>query len=95
MLNIPTSGLVEFITDLAKEHNVTYAKTYGDQLADKFTELSGDDVVLDDIECLIIALERAGAVDSEDVVPLHVNYLREKFKQNQKGSLDLWGIRNP
>ena len=80
MQEIPTSGLVKFITDLAKEHDVTYAKTNGDQLADKFTGLSGDDVILDDIECLIIALERAGAIDSDDVVPLHVNYLREKLK---------------
>ena len=27
----------------------------------------------------ILALERAGIVPSEEVVPLHVNYLREKF----------------
>jgi hypothetical protein len=89
MQEIPTSGLAKFITDLAKEHDVTYAKTNGDQLAEKFTELSGDEVILDNVECLIIALERAGAINSEDVVPLHVNYLREKFKQNTPGSLDL------
>lgn len=80
MQEIPTSGLAKFITDLAVKHNVNYVKTYGDQLAEKFTELSGDDVILDDFECLIIALARAGAINSDDVVPLHVNYLHEKFK---------------
>lgn len=77
---VPTSGLRTHIVALAKRHGVTYTKTTCDQLAEAITNLSGDDVEMDDVELLLIALERAGIVPSEQVVPLHVNYLREKFK---------------
>lgn len=76
---IPTSGLERFIVDLAKKHSVEYQRTSTDVLADTITRLADDDVQMDGIECLLIALERAGVVESESVVPLHVNYLREKF----------------
>jgi hypothetical protein len=74
------SGLRAYIVALAKRHGVTYTKTPCDQLAEVITNLSDDDVEMDDVELLLIALERAGIVPSEQVVPLHVNYLREKFK---------------
>lgn len=80
--DIPKTGLAEFIRDLAKQHNVVYVKTSYDDLAETITRLSDDDVVMDDVENLIIALERAGILPSEEVVPLHVNYLREKFADN-------------
>ena len=79
-LEIPTVDLSKFIADLAKRHGVTYTKTPFDQLAEIITNLSDDDVEMDDVEFLLIALERAGIVPSEQVVALHVNYLREKFK---------------
>ena len=78
-LEIPTSGLERFIVDLAKQHDVEYQRTSTDVLADTITRLADDDVQMDVVECLLIALERAGVVESESVVPLHVNYLREKF----------------
>lgn len=77
--NIPTTDPAEFIKAIAKQHNVVYENTLYDGLADTITRLSDDDVVMDEVEILIIALERAGILSSEDVVPLHVNYLREKF----------------
>ena len=38
------------------------------------TRLADDDVEMDDVELLLIALERAGVLASEYVVPLHINY---------------------
>jgi hypothetical protein len=77
---VPTSGLCAYFVLLAKRHGVTYTKTPCDQLAEVITNLSDDDVEMDEVELLLIALERAGIVPSEQVVALHVNYLREKLK---------------
>lgn len=79
MAVIPTSGLEEYIVGLAKRHSVAYAKTPHDELAEVITRLADDDVEMDDVELLLIALERAGVLASEYVVPLHINYLREKL----------------
>ena len=84
-MDVPTTGLDAFITDLAKKHDVKYVKTSTDTLADTITNLSDDDVAMDRVECLLIALERAGVVDGESVVPLHINYLREKFSAASPG----------
>lgn len=78
-LTIPVSGLAKFITDLAKRYDISYVRTSNDALADVITKLSDDDVKLDDVVLLLIALERAGIIPSENVVPLHANYLREKL----------------
>lgn len=78
-LAIPTTGLNKYIGDLARQHNVRYIPTGDDALAEVITRLSDDDVIMDEVELLLLALERAGVVPSADVVPLHVNYLREKF----------------
>ncbi|MFA5170262.1 MAG: hypothetical protein WC426_01755 [Sulfuriferula sp.] len=77
--NIPTSGLKEYVINLAKKYNIAYMKTYSDEWSDAVTRLSDDDVVMDDVELLLLALERAGVIARADVVPLHVSYLREKF----------------
>ena len=84
-MDVPTTGLEGFITDLAKKHKVTYVRTSMDALAGTLTKLSGDDVAMDHVECLLIALERVGVVDGESVVPLHINYLREKFSAASPG----------
>ncbi len=76
---IPTRRLAAYICDLARKHNVSYIRTPDDAVADVITRLADDDVVMDDVERLLLALERAGVIASEDVVPLHVHYLREKF----------------
>jgi hypothetical protein len=76
-LVIPTSGLRQFILNLANQHNVVYVKTYGDAWADVVTRLSGDDVETDDIECLIIELKREGVISGKDMVALLGTYLGE------------------
>jgi hypothetical protein len=74
---LPTSGVRDYILALASKHGVSYVRTPTDRLAETITRLADDEVELDAIEQLLIALERAGIVASADVVPLHVNYLRE------------------
>jgi hypothetical protein len=76
-MDLPTNDIAAFIEGLAAKHGVTYTPTPLDVLADKWTELSDDEVKLDRIECLIIALERAGVIPKEEVVQLHVRHLRE------------------
>jgi hypothetical protein len=71
--------LERFIVDLAKKHNVEYQRSPTDDLAGTITRLADDDVQMDGVGCLLIALERAGVVESESVVPLHVNSLRARF----------------
>jgi len=76
---VPTSGLENYIINLAHQHGVRYDKTSDDALAEVITRLADDDVRMDQVELLLLALERAGVVASENVVPLHINYLREKL----------------
>lgn len=76
---IPTTNLAEYITELARQHNVRYVLTPNDAMAQVITRLADDDVTMDEVEELLLALERAGVIEKADVVPMHVNYLREKF----------------
>lgn len=76
---IPTSGIADYITGLARQHGVQYERTPDDAMADVITALADDEVKLDNVASLLLALERAGVVPSEEVVPIHINYLREKF----------------
>jgi hypothetical protein len=80
VVDIPTTGLAKYITDLAKQHNVAYVKTFTDEWADTVTRLSDDNIIeADDIEDLLLALKRAEILNAEDMLSLLVNYLREKF----------------
>lgn len=64
------------IHDLAKQHHIAYTQSPTDALGYHITRLSGDDnVVLDDTELLLLALERAGHVSGSDAVRLHADYL--------------------
>lgn len=76
---IPTSGLANYITGLARQHGIHYERTSNEALSEVITRLSDDNVEMDPVVLLLLALECAGVIPSEDVVPLHVNYLREKL----------------
>jgi len=65
------------VRELARQHNVAYARAQHDALADDITRLAGDDVKLDEIEQLLIALQRAGHLTRHEVVRLQASYLRE------------------
>ena len=66
-----------YIRGLAAQHHVTYAPTQSDLLAHHMTRLADDAVQLDEIECMLFALHRAGHLDRRQLVRLQVKYLRE------------------
>ncbi|WP_052166536.1 DUF4187 domain-containing protein [Methylobacter tundripaludum] len=85
VVDIPTTGLAKYITDLAKQHNVAYVKTLADEWADTITGLSDDSIESDDIEDLLLALKRAEILNIDDMLSLLVNYLREKHGECDAG----------
>jgi hypothetical protein len=62
---------------MAQEHQVAYSRTEHDLLAQHITRLAGDDVQLDEIEQLLIALQRDGHLTRAEMIQLQANYLRE------------------
>jgi hypothetical protein len=72
----PSSTAV-LIRDLAAKHHVSYVATHSDMLAGHITRLSSDNVRLDDVEYLLIALQRAGHITRDQLVRLQAQYLRE------------------
>lgn len=65
------------ICDMARQHHVHYRTTPTDALAHDITRLAGDDVVFDDVELMLLALQRAGHLSRRELVRLQANYLRE------------------
>jgi predicted LPLAT superfamily acyltransferase len=65
------------IRNLARRHAVAYARTQNDALANHITRLAGDDVQLDEVEQLLIALQRGGHLSRVEAVRLQAKYLRE------------------
>jgi hypothetical protein len=65
------------IRSLARKHHVTYARTQSDALAHHITRLAGDHVELDEVEQLLVALQRGGYLSRVEMVQLQANYLRE------------------
>lgn len=68
--NIPTTGLYLFVAELAGQHGITYVRTGSSALAELITSLSGDDVIPDETENLVIALRRANVIDGKTMVTL-------------------------
>ena len=71
------SQTASVIVSLAQQHGVRYIPTATDAWAFEVTRLADDDVILNDIELLLIALQRAGHLSRPDALQLQVNYLRE------------------
>lgn len=65
------------IRRMAEEYHVAYVLTSNDTLARHITRLAGDDVQLDEIEQLLIALQRGGHLSRIEMVQLQAAYLRE------------------
>jgi hypothetical protein len=65
------------IRQMAQEYHVVYSRTEHDLLAHHITRLAGDDVQLDEIEQLLIALQRDGHLTRAEMIQLQANYLRE------------------
>lgn len=77
---MPTTGLAEFVADLAMQHGVFffYLRTPNDVLAKMVTRLADDDVITGGTEDLIVALKRAHVIDAASMVSLLGNYLDVK-----------------
>ncbi len=65
------------IIRLAQQHGVSYKPTARDAWAGEVTRLADDDVTLDGIELLLIALQREGRLSRPEALRLQVNYLRD------------------
>jgi hypothetical protein len=65
------------IRKMAQEYHVAYIRTQRDVLAHHVTRLAGDNVQLDEIEQLLIALQRGGHLSRVEMVQLQAAYLRE------------------
>lgn len=65
------------IIHLAERHGVSYRSTATDAWAQEVTRLADDDVILDEVELLLIALQRAGHLSRAEALRLQVSYLRE------------------
>lgn len=71
------SATAAHIRKMAKDHQVAYVTTERDVLAHHITRLAGDDVELDEVEQLLIALQRSGYLSRAEMIQLQANYLRE------------------
>jgi hypothetical protein len=65
------------IRKMASERQVAYVRTERDLLARHVTRLAGDDIELDEIEQLLIALQRSGHLSRAEMIQLQADYLRE------------------
>jgi hypothetical protein len=68
----------ERIHALARAYKVAYLPAELDDLGDAFARLAGDDVELDETELLLLALERAGCVSTDEADRLHIAYMRQR-----------------
>lgn len=75
---LPTSDVARFVADLAREHGVTAVRTRLDTFAEKLTELSGDEVSLDETELMLTKLAEQGVISGRQLVLLMLNHTREK-----------------
>jgi hypothetical protein len=65
------------IRRMAERNNVAVLVSENDLFAHHVTRLSRDDVTLDDVEQMVIALQRAGFLSRVQAVRLQARYLRE------------------
>jgi len=70
----------EYVIALADKSGIRYHPTPEDALAAIATRLAGDEVVTDEIEDLIVALRRGGAISGDEMVDLLGRYLAEKHQ---------------
>src|ERR1700722_15456051 len=74
---LTANSTAALIRDMAAKHNVAYVPTRSDLLANDITRLLSDDVRLDEVEGTLIALQRAGYLNRNEVIHLQARYLRE------------------
>jgi len=75
---LPTANVAGFVAELAREHGVVVMRTKLDQVAEKLTELSGDDVRLDATELALLNLTERGIITAREMHVLILNHIREQ-----------------
>jgi hypothetical protein len=77
-MSVQTEGAIAArIRDMARKYRVAYVRTLRDVQAHHITRLAGDDLEFDEIERLLIALQRSGHLSRAEMVQLQAAYLRE------------------
>lgn len=71
-------GVEAYVRALASEHGVSEQEDYYDRLARVLTKLSDDDVELDEVERLLVALKRKGVIEKTEMLMLQLEYLSGK-----------------
>lgn len=71
------SSTADVVRDLADRYNVKYSAAPLDRWATHVTRLAGDDVDFDEVEQLIVALQRFGHLSRKDALLLQAQYLHE------------------
>lgn len=83
-----TQSVANEIRQLARAHKVTAKRDGISHMAACITSLSGDTVVLDQIEQLLVNLKRKGVMSTSELLAMQVRYLQEKsFKKQEKKKL--------
>ena len=73
-----TSGSTEaYIRELAAQHQIVFIPTKLDAFAQDVTRLADDHVQPDEVECLLLGLQRAGHLSRPELIRLQAKYLRE------------------
>lgn len=65
----------ETIRAMAREHGIVAERTATDDLADTITNLAGDDVVHDEVEDLVVTMQRKGIITADQATALYGDYL--------------------
>lgn len=66
------------IRDLADQHGITAERDRMGRMAQKITELSGDDVALDEVEQLIVNLAKSKVISNREALDLQLKHLNER-----------------
>ncbi|WP_441236886.1 hypothetical protein [Bradyrhizobium sp. 930_D9_N1_4] len=77
MNKVTASSTAEHIRTLARTHQVTYSEGPNDRLAHHMSRLAGDMVEFDEIEQLLIGLQRANRITRIEMIQLQARYLHE------------------
>jgi hypothetical protein len=66
-----------YIRELASRHQVVFIPTKLDAFAQDVARLADDHVQPDEVECLLLGLQRAGHLSRPELIHLQAKYLRE------------------
>jgi len=77
MNKLSPSSTAEHIRSLARTFDVSYTEGPNDRLAHHMSRLAGDMVELDEIEQLLVGLQRAKHITRIEMIQLQARYLYE------------------